>query len=90
MCLNPHEPLRPLVIGKRSSPTGKDEWCIASEDCAFGPIGFTRVRDVKPGEMVIVTQDGKLLSRQVGSTKEKDKEADGPEVIHTRSLSHMI
>lgn len=56
--------IRPLVIGKRASPKG-DEWCIASEDAAFGPIGFTRVRDIKPGEMVIVTQDGKLLSRQV-------------------------
>ncbi|KXZ51400.1 hypothetical protein GPECTOR_12g362 [Gonium pectorale] len=55
--------IRPLVIGKRSSPHG-DEWCIASEDCAFGPIGFERVRDVLPGEMVIITEDGKLLSRQ--------------------------
>ncbi|GIL45400.1 hypothetical protein Vafri_2653 [Volvox africanus] len=55
--------IRPLVIGKRSSPHG-DEWCIASEDCAFGPIGFERVRDVLPGEMVIITEDGKLMSRQ--------------------------
>lgn len=37
----------PLVLGKRSSPTGGDEWCVASEDCAFGPIGFERVRDVQ-------------------------------------------
>ena len=43
-CLfNPLLPLpRPLVIGKREGPNGEDEWCIASEDCAFGPIGFTR------------------------------------------------
>ena len=57
-------PLRPLVIGKRPGPKG-DEYCIASEDCAFGPIGFTRVREVEPGEMVIITEDGRLLSRQV-------------------------
>ncbi len=55
--------LRPLVLGKRSSPHG-DEWCVASEDCAFGPIGFERVRDVLPGEMVIITEEGKLMSRQ--------------------------
>ncbi|KAG2491227.1 hypothetical protein HYH03_010435 [Edaphochlamys debaryana] len=55
--------IRPLVLGKRSSPHG-DEWCMASEDCAFGPIGFERVRDVNPGEMVIITEDGKLISRQ--------------------------
>eukprot|EP00955_Chlamydomonas_euryale_P035790 350235-Chlamydomonas_euryale.AAC.2 len=55
---------RPLVLGRRDSARG-EEYCIASEDCAFGPIGFTRVRDVQPGEMVIISQDGKLHSRQV-------------------------
>ncbi|GFR45506.1 hypothetical protein Agub_g6894 [Astrephomene gubernaculifera] len=55
--------IRPLVLGKRPSPQG-DEWCIASEDCAFGPIGFERVRDVQPGEMVVITEEGKLMSRQ--------------------------
>lgn len=55
---------RPLVLGRRDSPQG-EEYCIASEDCAFGPIGFTRVRDVQPGEMVIVSEDGKLHTRQV-------------------------
>jgi amidophosphoribosyltransferase len=42
-----------------------DDYCIASEDCAFGPIGYERVRDVAPGEMIIITQEGKLVSRQV-------------------------
>ncbi|KAG2423720.1 hypothetical protein HXX76_015110 [Chlamydomonas incerta] len=59
---DPHG-IRPLVLGKRAGALG-DEWCIASEDCAFGPIGFERVRDVQPGEMVIITEDGKLQSRQ--------------------------
>jgi len=56
--------IRPLVLGRRATPNG-DEWCIASEDCAFGPIGFERVRDVSPGEMIIISQEGKLLSRQI-------------------------
>ncbi len=56
--------IRPLVLGRRASPLG-DEYCVASEDCAFGPIGFERVRDINPGEMVIIGQDGKLISRQV-------------------------
>ena len=34
---------------------GREEFCVASEDCAFGPIGFQRVRDVAPGEMLIIT-----------------------------------
>ena len=46
--------IRPLVLGSRER-NGKTEYCVASEDCAFGPIGFQRVRDVAPGEMLIVT-----------------------------------
>ncbi len=56
--------IRPLVLGSRNGPNG-EEFCLASEDCAFGPIGFTRVRDVLPGEMVVITQEGKLISKQV-------------------------
>eukprot|EP00798_Chlamydomonas_sp_ICE-L_P021025 gene21025-27892_t len=59
---DPHG-IRPLVLGKRAGPNG-DDYCVASEDCAFGPIGFERVRDVLPGEMIIVTPEGKLLTRQ--------------------------
>lgn len=54
---------RPLVLGKRAGASG-EEWCVASEDCAFGPIGFERVRDVNPGEMIIITPGGKLISKQ--------------------------
>jgi glutamine phosphoribosylpyrophosphate amidotransferase len=42
---DPHG-IRPLVLGRRASPHG-DEWVVASEDCAFGPIAFQRVRDVQ-------------------------------------------
>lgn len=55
--------IRPLVLGRRTSALG-DEWCVASEDCAFGPIGFERVRDVRPGEMVIINPEGQLTSSQ--------------------------
>lgn len=61
---DPHG-IRPLSIGKRESLDGNGtEWAIASEDCAFGPICFERVRDVQPGEMVIITEEGKLVSKQ--------------------------
>ena len=61
-------PRSPLVLGKRAGAHG-DEWCVASEDCAFGPIGFERVRDVQPGEMVIITEEGKLMSRQCAQVR---------------------
>lgn len=61
-------PSRPLVLGSRPSAFGQ-EWCIASEDCSFGPIGFERVRDVRPGEMIIIRPDGELISKRCGRGK---------------------
>ena len=40
---------------------------MASEDCAFGPIGFQRVRDVAPGEMLIVTGKPLLCTAAVSA-----------------------
>lgn len=44
---------RPLVLGKL-----KDAWCVASETCAFDLIDAEYVREVEPGEMIIVTERG--------------------------------
>ena len=43
---------RPLVLGKM-----ENGWCVASESCAFDLVGAEMVRDVKPGEMVIIDSD---------------------------------
>jgi amidophosphoribosyltransferase len=53
------------VLGRRTCLDGRVEWSVASEDCAFGPIGFERVRDVQPGEVVVISPDGKLHTKQV-------------------------
>jgi amidophosphoribosyltransferase len=45
--------VRPLVLGKLD-----DAYIFASETCALDIIGAEFVRDVKPGEMVIITKDG--------------------------------
>ncbi|MBK9155577.1 MAG: amidophosphoribosyltransferase [Chloracidobacterium sp.] len=44
---------RPLVLGKL-----KDAWCIASETCSFDLIDAEYVREVEPGEMVIINESG--------------------------------
>lgn len=44
---------RPLVLGKHG-----DAWCVASETCAFDLIDAEYVREVEPGEMVIVDRNG--------------------------------
>jgi len=60
---DPHG-IRPLVLGKRRNPDGTVDYAVASEDCAFGPIAFERVRDVQPGELVIISPQGGLTTKQ--------------------------
>ena len=50
---------RPLAIGKK-----KDSFIFASETCAFDLIEAEYIRDVKPGEMLIVDKKG-MKSHQV-------------------------
>lgn len=50
--LDPHG-LRPLVFGKLG-----EAYVFASESCAFDAVGAAYVRDVRPGELVIVNGDG--------------------------------
>lgn len=44
---------RPLVLGRL-----KDAWCLASETCAFDLIDAEYVREVKPGEMLVIDKYG--------------------------------
>lgn len=55
--------IRPLVLGKRST-AGGDEYAVASESVAFDLLGFERVRDVAPGEGIVITANGELHARQ--------------------------
>ncbi len=62
---DPHG-LRPLSIGVLDSaePGGGEQYCVASESCAFDIIGARFLRDVEPGEVVTLGEDG-LKSRIV-------------------------
>ncbi|HVI26347.1 MAG TPA: amidophosphoribosyltransferase [Xanthomonadaceae bacterium] len=55
--------IRPLVLGKRATANG-DEYAVASESVALDILGFERVRDVAPGEGVVITARGELHTRQ--------------------------
>ncbi len=44
---------RPLSLGKL-----KDAWVVASETCAFDLIGAETVRDIEPGELILVDERG--------------------------------
>ena len=55
--------IRPLVIGKREGKE-KDEYIVASENAVFASRGFTRLRDVNPGEAVFINKKGEFFSNQ--------------------------
>ena len=59
---DPHG-IRPLVLGKRQGAAG-EEYIIASESVALDVLGFERVRDVEPGEGIVITDAGQLFSQQ--------------------------
>ncbi|HMB43408.1 MAG TPA: amidophosphoribosyltransferase, partial [Luteimonas sp.] len=58
---DPHG-IRPLVLGKRTTATGTD-YAVASESVALDILGFERMRDVQPGEGVVVTARGELFTQ---------------------------
>ncbi|MGC3965225.1 MAG: amidophosphoribosyltransferase [Rhodocyclaceae bacterium] len=55
--------IRPLVIGKNETANGV-EYMVASESVAIDVLGFKVVRDVAPGEAILIDTQGRLVSRQ--------------------------
>ncbi|HMB55595.1 MAG TPA: amidophosphoribosyltransferase [Arenimonas sp.] len=53
--------IRPLVLGKRETAAGV-EYAVASESVALDILGFARVRDIAPGEAVVITSRGELFA----------------------------
>jgi len=45
--------VRPLVLGQLG-----DAWILASETCALDIIGASYVRDIEPGELIVIDEDG--------------------------------
>ena len=59
---DPHG-IRPLTLGTHDTPAGL-EYLVASESVALDTLGFTRVRDIEPGEGVYISFAGEFHSRQ--------------------------
>jgi amidophosphoribosyltransferase len=65
---DPHG-IRPVVFGKRETPKG-DEYVIASESVAIDSLGFDLIRDIAPGEAVVIDVNGNLSTRQCADKPE--------------------
>ena len=55
--------IRPLVIGRNETAAGM-EYMVTSESVAIDTLGFKMLRDVEPGEAVLVDLRGNFVSRQ--------------------------
>lgn len=58
--------IRPLVLGKLG-----DAYVLASETCAFDIIGAEYIRDLKPGEMLVIDKDGLHSTQFANSGKSR-------------------
>jgi amidophosphoribosyltransferase len=50
--------VRPLVLGRIGAKDGHGSWVLCSETCALDIVGADFVRDVEPGEIVVVDDTG--------------------------------
>ena len=88
---------RPLVIGKRDN-----SYILASETCALDAVGAEFVRDVKPGEIVMIDKDGIANDESLCTVKpakcifeyiyfaRADSYVDGVSVYNSRIMAGKI
>ena len=62
--------IRPLSIGIRKGKT-RDEYIIASEDALFSSFGYSKLRDIEPGEAIFIDKNGELFSQQCSEIPQK-------------------
>lgn len=58
--------IRPLCLGRLSGDRG---WVVSSETCGLDIVGATYVRDVEPGEIIRINEDGVLSEQGVEPSK---------------------
>jgi amidophosphoribosyltransferase len=65
---DPHG-IRPLIIGRADTERGV-EFLVASESVTLDTLGFKVMRDVAPGEAILVDESGNFHSRQCAENAE--------------------
>jgi amidophosphoribosyltransferase len=62
--------VRPLILG-RIGNEGTGGWVLASETCALDIVGADFIRDVEPGEIVVINDQGVHSIKPFGRTRER-------------------
>ena len=55
---------KPLCLGKKD-----DTWVVSSETCALDTVGAEFIRDIEPGEIITITEDGVTSNRKYCTEK---------------------
>ncbi len=64
--------VRPLILGRINAESGgAPAWVLASETCALDIVGAEFVRDVEPGEIVIIDHDGVRSVKPFGQARSR-------------------
>jgi amidophosphoribosyltransferase len=61
--------VRPLILGRIGPADGTGGWVLASETCALDIVGAEFVRDVEPGEIVVINDKGVHSIKPFGASK---------------------
>jgi amidophosphoribosyltransferase len=80
---------RPLVLGVIPSVEG-EAWCLASETAALDTLGAEFVRDVEPGEMVILGEPGGAGPRSVRFAQGREQLCVFEMIYFARPDSYML
>ncbi len=67
---DPHG-VRPLILGRIGEANGNPAWVLTSESCALDIVGAEFVRDVEPGEIVLINDQGIRSIKPFGPTKSR-------------------
>lgn len=67
---DPHG-IRPLTKGVRTAENGKKDYIFASEPAVFYALGYKIEKDVAPGEVIYISEDGNYQSKILKSKKFK-------------------
>ena len=62
--------VRPLILGHIGKDTNSG-WVLASETCALDIVGAEFVRDVEPGEIVVINDQGVRSIKPFGRSRER-------------------
>ena len=55
--------IRPLTLGSRKNSDGTKDYMITSESAAFSSSNYDIERDLKPGEAIFISKDGKMHTK---------------------------